>query len=64
MIKVTNISYGHHYLIHVFYKDLSGAEIHAYSDNMLNQKINEILNDSKVHDFYIYAGIDFDLKEE
>lgn len=64
MIKVTNISYGHHYLIQVFFKDLTDAEIHAYSDKMLNQKVNEILNDPKVHDFYIYAGIDFDLKED
>ena len=64
MIKVTNISYGHHYLIHVFYKDFSGRDVHAYSDDMLNDKINEITNDPNVYDFYVYVGIDFDLKED
>ena len=63
MKQVTNISYGSHYLIQVFYKDLNTQVIHAYSTDILNEKINSILNDSRVYDYFVYVGIDFDLKE-
>ena len=64
MMKVTNISYGHHYLIHVFYKDLTSQDIHAYSNKHLNEKINSLYNDPRVYDYYVYVGIDFDLKDD
>ena len=64
MKRVTKITTGNHYLIHVFYKDLSSRDVHAYSYQMLNQKVNEILNDQTVYDFYIYVGIDFDLIDD
>ena len=63
MLKVTNISYGHHYLIHVFYKDFTSQDIHAYSNKHLNEKINSLHNDPRVYDYYIYVGIVFDLEE-
>lgn len=61
-MKVTNISTsGNHYLIHVFYKDLSSKDIHAYSKEQLDQKVTEICADPNMYDFYIYKGIDFEL---
>ena len=64
-MKVVNISTsGSHYLIVVFYKDFSKREFHAYSTDMLNKKVTSVCKDKNVHDFYVYKGIDFDLKED
>ena len=54
---------GNHYLIHVFYKDFSTRDIHAYDKIQLDEKITQITNDPTVHDYYIYVGIDFDVEE-
>ena len=62
--RITNINtQGHHFLIHVFYKDLSFKEVHAYNEEQLNEKINKIMKDKKFYDLYIFLGIDFDLEE-
>ena len=63
MTTITNISHnGQHYLIHVFYYDFSSKDVHAYSYNMLCEKIDKIRRDPKVHDFVIYQQIEFDLE--
>ena len=54
---------GNHYLIHVFFKDLSSKDLHAYNSKQFEKLVNELYNNPKVHDFYVYVGIDFDLRE-
>lgn len=65
MKKVININTnGSHYLIHVFYNDLSSQDIHVYTKAELDKKINELWNNKEVYDFYIYLGLDFDVVED
>ena len=53
-----------HYLIHVFYKDYSHKDIHAYNHEQLEKKINEFTSDPNFYDFFVYVMIDFDLDEK
>lgn len=54
---------GSHYLIHVFFKDFSSKDLHAYTKVQLDEKITELANDPKVYDYYVFKGIDFDVEE-
>ena len=62
-MKVKNISYLPHYLIHVVYNDLSSRNIHAYSTKALENDLYVIHRDSNVHDYYVYQGMDFDTED-
>lgn len=60
-VKVININTsGNHYLINIFYNDLSNEQKHAYSTAQLNEIVSELHSNKFVHDYSIYLKVDFD----